>query len=350
MTSSARRAVLLLALITAATAQAGDSPWRHSDVPARHFDSSHDWWKDRSSRAALAPMVIESESVQYRYAGAMDTVTVTHETVYRIRDAAAAPRALWLGSVGSEGLDAVLDFEARLVEPAGTEEVGRERLIVRGVEDGERYLAGRRAVLLTPPGGRTGRLAVRSVIRNSVLGGVPGFIAGSYQPHTSVPTSRCTVEIVVPVVEELRLEQRPFELPVEESTTEELRTLQVEFRDLAPVRLDSATAPPVGSLPTLFWSNSPSWSHLGEALSELWESHVAPTPAIEAWLAGRATSDGTAAERALEVHDLVAAGWDYLGFYPDESGWIPHAAEVCLGARPRAASRACPAAARRAAS
>ena len=131
MTSSARRAVLLLALITAATAQAGDSPWRHSDVPARHFDSSHDWWKDRSSRAALAPMVIESESVQYRYAGAMDTVTVTHETVYRIRDAAAAPRALWLGSVGSEGLDAVLDFEARLVEPAGTEEVGRERLIVR---------------------------------------------------------------------------------------------------------------------------------------------------------------------------------------------------------------------------
>jgi transglutaminase-like putative cysteine protease len=307
--------------------------WHHPTVVAKHFDTSHSWWKDHLDRPALAPLIVESKLTRYQYFEGAEEYEITTELDIRIRDAAAAPRVLMLASLTGDSLDEVVEFEGSFTSASGTVPLGRGRLVIQSAERSGRFLIGETSLLLTLPSDRAGRLSIRLVLRKPVVAGLEGLIAGSFQPHWAVPCRRSTIEIVVPESETLRFDQRYFEAELEEESAEGFRTFRIAFEHLAGMRRDSAMPHSYSAYPTLFWSNADDWEELGTSLSALWEPHLAPTPAIEEWLEGRIPEGATPAATALAVHDLVASGWDYLGFYPGESGWIPHPAESCLRSR-----------------
>jgi hypothetical protein len=227
----------------------------------------------------------------------------------------------------------IIEFEASFTSGGTTVQLGRERLTRRPIGGNSKYVSGQQALTLAVPNDRVGTLHARVVTEETSHPGQERWIMGHAGIPMGLPCALREIEIVVPEAEAVRFDQRWFEAPIEEETTDGRRTYRHRFENLPAAGRESAMPHPLDSFPALLWSNVPEWTDLAGTIAAKWEPHLFVDDAMADRAAKLAGPHADSLSQALAIHNAVADGWGYLGFYPGESGWVPHDAPVCFSSR-----------------
>lgn len=305
--------------------------WQHPYLPDRFFDYAHeDWWTPGDPKDMSA--FFEKSNTTYEFTSAGETL-YTWEVVLDIRKPEDMPSMLFLDWLSaSEGAE-IVTFEASFKSALGTETLDRSRLVEGAWDDGSRYVTEDRAIGLMVPRDRPGTLAFKIVTRMQPAEGFAQYFGGSVLVQNLHYIGERDISFVVPEGQSLRFESRFFGQDPLDVTADGKRTYTFRFRRLSGPFWEPGAPHSRDAFPSIFWSNQRSWADLGRMLSEVWEPELlASSDMLEL---AEATVEGleTVSDKAEAIHDLVADGWGYLGFYPAESGWIPHAAESCFASR-----------------
>lgn len=198
----------------------------------------------------------------------------------------------------------------------------------------QRYLTDARSLSVPMDRSSRGVLAGTIEVVDAPHPGFEGYFGGGELLHEVVPCQSRTITIAAPEGTELQFASRFFALDeppepqVEDGVVSWVWSFQTLYRAFGETQMPHWYE----VWPSLWWSNQPSWEALGAMVQARWEPHVQPDPAITAWAREHA-GDGDWRAQAVALHDAVAEGWEYLGFYPGASGWVPHPAAECLVGR-----------------
>jgi hypothetical protein len=305
-----------------------DHPWLNAD----ELDTTDISWIERWDRPGKAAWVFDRQLTRFEYAGD-GTLVQTWELEIRIQEPSEMVGLMHIGSLGGGEAEDVQAMSATITAGGTTTELPSSAFILRTAEADSLYLAGEVSVLLSLPTARTGTLNVEFRVSRRTPPAPEGSVSGWAALHGFGHCALREIEVVVPEDVELALEQRHFEAPVAESVDGGRRTYRLELQKLAALRFEAGMPNQLDALPLLFWSNLDSWAALGQVAAEAWEPHMQASPELVAWAEGAVPEQASHRQRALAIHDAVAGGWDYLGFYPAESGWLPHDAELCWRSR-----------------
>lgn len=305
--------------------------WQHPYMPDRLFDYTHPEWRTPLDPGEL-PAFFPKSHTTYEFTEAGETL-YTWEVVFEIRKPEAVMATLFLDWLSAAHKAEIVTFEATFKSSAGTETLDRSRLVTVNNTDGSRYVTEDRAVGLMVPRDRPGTLRFTVVSRMDPHQGLEAYFGGSVLVQRIYFVGERDISFVVPEGQKLRFESRFFGQKPLDVTADGKRTYTFRFRNLSPPRWDPAAPHSRDAFPSIFWSNQRSWADLGTMLSNVWEPQLAASPAMQALADETVAGLESVTDKAEAIHDLVADGWGYLGFYPGESGWIPHSAESCFDAR-----------------
>lgn len=323
------------ASIGAAAKGADDGPairWNHPWVPRRYFDYRHERW--RHIKEADLGVLIEDATERYTY-GAKGSVEHHQSYTMRVRDPDWLPEFWHLVTRSPLRETRILEFDVTWEYAGRTRVFGEADLIEYTQAPGATYISDDVGLWLPLDRSKPGVLRVSVTTRDGPHVGFEEYIGNQELLQLGPYVKSRTLIIEAPQSQPLRFETRFFtlqELPAPEAVGASYRytfTFETLYRFLGEHSMPDAR----DSFPSLAWSNQPSWEHTAALVYAQWEPELASTDAMDRWAAELVEDLETVADQALAIHDAVATDWDYLGFYPSASGWIPHAAAHCYSTR-----------------
>ena len=306
--------------------------WRHPWLSDAYLRIEPDDWK-KHVKGDWTHYERYDETIEYEAGG---SIVTTLDFAIRITDPQELPAGLTIGYLSASENEQVVEFEASVTSPTGTDPIGRERLVEASSEGDDVYISGNTLLTLLIPRDKKGLLEVRVARRSEPAVGLETYFGGAVVLHVQAPAATRSVTLVRPEGMELSYETRFFRTATTETTADGKTSTKWEFERLQPGYGNAGMPSVFDSLPVLLYTNQPSWEALGALDRALFEPHISTTEAMDAWLAEQLEGvEGVEGEeaRALAIHDAIADGWGYLGFYPAESGWIPHASSHTFDAR-----------------
>ena len=306
---------------------------KKDDEDEEAVDFKHPWASDRFwiiSEEAWKKNLREKPDAYYerfdevREFEAGGAIRRTVELEIKVNDPSSMPASLVIGWLSSADATTIEEFEGTYAGVGRTDVLGRDRLIEASPESDDIYISGDLYLQLLIPTDRPGTLTVRLVTRSEPREGFEDYFGGAVFLHRGAPAARRSITLIRPAGMPLELETRFFRTKATKTEADGKATVRYDFERLNGAWWNPGMPSPFDSYPVLLYSNLPDWAALGARSSALFEPQIGTTDAMEAWVAAELEGvDGDAA-RALAIHDLVADGWGYLGFYPAESGWKPH--------------------------
>ncbi len=332
MTSSTASALAFaLVLGLAAPAARAGVRWEHPWLPDRMFDYRHADW------AGSEPL----DWFGYRYRQAEATfehlpdgsARFTWDAVIDIVDPGALPELLELDSLGSSLNTKVEEFSATFTSGGQTHHLDQRRLVERSASQHAMYFDGSTILSLIPPRHQPGRLVIHLSTFSEPHEGFEDYFGGVQFVQLGAPCERRVLRLRLPAEQRLSFETRFVDARPAQRVIKGVREYTFRFNELLPMFPQEGMPPSLDTYPSIIYSNQATWEDLGAMVARAWEPHLTSSPEMDAWAAQ--LTDGIANERdkALAIHDAVADGWGYLGFYPGESGWVPHPASTCYAAR-----------------
>lgn len=332
-----RLILLALAVITCAPAAAAetddDEPqvqWKHPYLKARQFNYRHEDWNKVKTKElwAFSP---RSEETWEREADG--NVLFTWSMELEIREPGGYGNVLYLAHLDSSRDAEVVSFEGTYTGGGRIDVLDRSRLIDLAPDPDSKVIDQDVSLGLLLPQDRKGKLVFKVVTRAAPAVGLEDYFGGAVLIQEPASVEARTIRLIVPEDEELVFEQRHFRTQPEVVVADGKRSYTFEFETVFGAWGAAGMPHPYDAFPTLFFSNQPTLADLGSLLSNAWEPELVATDAMKAWAEELCEGKASIRDRALAIHDAVADGWGYLGFYPRESGWIPHQAEVCFAER-----------------
>ena len=327
---SACAALLLVVLALPASALAGPR-WDHPWLPDRMFDYRHDDWSGgdplewfgwRFERAESTYEHLPDGSARFIWTAVID-----------IRDPRSLPEVIELGSLMGARNTRVEEFKATFRTASGTQELDRRRLVERSASQHVMYFDGSTVLSLLPPQHEPGRLVIHLQTFSEPHEGFEDYFGGVQFIQTESAAVRRVLRFRLPADQRLRFETRFVDVRPRERVRKGVREYTFTFDELLPMFPQSGMPPSLDSYPSILYSNQRSWEDLGGMVARAWLPHLESTPEMDAWAQELTAGLPTWTDKALAIHDAVADGWGYLGFYPGESGWVPHEAAACYQAR-----------------
>ena len=327
--------ILIATLGLGGPAQAGDAPtvrWSHPWVPERYFDYRHSSW--RTVRESDIPVLIEglTERISYAADGSIERAT---RMVMRVREPESLPLAWHVVTRDAVRATEIVDLDITWEAGGVTRVYGEADLIPEGRTPFSDYFTDDVGLYLPLDRSRPGTLSIAVTTRDGPLEGFTTYIGGVDFVQPGIFTKQRTLILEVPPGEALRFEERFFSWkdPPEPEVTDAGTRYTFQFATLGGWLTEPRMPHALDTFPSLAWSNLANWEELSAMSWAQYAPRLDSSGAMDAWAAELVVGHDTIAGKALAIHDAVADGWDYLGFYPAQSGWIPHPATVCYAAR-----------------
>jgi len=311
----------------------GSISWQHDWVPTRMFSYAHKAWGNKIKEGDFGAFFVKND-LTIRH-GADGTTVRRWEFEFKVQEPGGAGRAFHVASKSSLTKTAFREFDVTWSSGGVSRSFSEDDVLEWSYDAGSIYIGDNTGQWLQLDGSKRGVL--RGVIE-TIDQPNPGFeslIADSELLQTGVPSKSRTISVEVPVGTPLRFDTRFFTMPspTTPETDRGFDRYTFAFEKLWGMWGERSMPHIFDSYPSLWWSNQDSWEAFSAHADGLWEPELVANEPMRAW-AGELTEGLTGTrERALAIHDAIADGWDYLGFYPGESGWIPHPATQCYAAR-----------------
>ena len=305
--------------------------WKHPWASDRYFDYMDEDWSKLDPRKEHDLFFDEAHTTWEQQADGRHRYT--WDIVLKVNEPDSMPAIMGLEYLDASRNTEIVEFEASYTSGGRVRKLGRDRLIETSIDNGELYITGSRVLGLLVPRDEPGLLKVRFVGVQDPIGGAEEYFGGNVIVQPGPSAAKRTITLKVPEQSELRFHKRYFRLKPEETIEEGVRSYTFTFEKLYRRWYDPGMPHAVDAFPVLFFTNMESWEALGAVKSESWEEQLVATPEIQAWATSLVEGVEGTLPRARAIHDAVADGWDYLGFFPGESGWVPHAAGEIYGAR-----------------
>jgi hypothetical protein len=306
--------------------------WQHEWLPTRLFDYRHQGWKTVNEAALWALYVTHDETIRHEADGS----TVRRwEFELSVRDPDRIGELFHVGSRDPDTDTTFSAFEVTWTTGGRTTSFSEDDLLEVAYDAGSPYISARTGLYLPIDRRSPGILRGTLETHDRPEEGFASLMAGFEPLQVEQPCRHRTVRVEVPQGTPLSFETRFFTPaePVVAVTEGGFDTYTWRFSTLWPPAFERAMPHPLDSYPVLWWSNVAQWTELAGKLDAAWEPELVATREMTAWAEELVAGRTGTLERARAIHDAVADGWDYLGFYPGESGWIPHPAEECWVAR-----------------
>lgn len=303
--------------------------WDHPYLKDYRFD--YQWnrdkprdtskWKVHYEEMHTAVEFLESQEQIYR-----------EEYTLRWTDVDNVPQYIRLKHLDAARSSELIEFEATFTGGGRTDTLTRDR-IQEVSADGGSYVDGDTVLALVVPKDRPGTLKVKLAVRSQPHEGVGAYFAGAIAIPEGISCAKKSITFRVPAEQKLHFDKRYFHTKPTQTIADGVRTVRFDFQTLWGSNAQGDGPHYYDQVPVLFWSNQPSVEAMGRLFSEAWEPHLHASPAMVEFAQELTAAAATPREQALAIHDEVADRWGYLGFYPGESGWIPHSAESCFDSR-----------------
>ncbi len=329
--------LLLPLLLPPGTGEAADDDapyitWTHPWLPRRYFDYRHKRWKH--IKESELKVLIEDATERFTYD--RDGNREHHQSfVMRVREPSWLPEFWHVINKSPLRETEILELDITWESMGRTRVYGEADLIEYTQTPFDDYITDEVGLWLPLDRSSPGILRVSVTTRDLPQPGFEDYIGGLELLQLGPYVKSRTLIIEAPQSEPIRFESRFFKLretPEPEAVGSSYR-YTYRFDTLYWRNGEPSMPHPFDSFPSLAWSNQESWEDLSALVSARWEPELTSTSAMDAWAAELIAGHETVADQALAIHDAVARDWDYLGFYPSASGWVPHAAKHCYSAR-----------------
>jgi len=306
--------------------------WTHPWLHTRIFDYRHKSWRTIKESELDALYTTNDLTVRHLADG---SVVRTWEFELVVRDIRYIPR--WFRVAHRQGVTKteVTDFEVTWTSGPRTHEYSVDDLMENASYRHSAYVTDAAAIYLPIGQDSGGTLRGRVETTDQPHPGFEALFAGQeFLGGFGAPSKERSITVEVPEGTELLWEQRFWKRDLPAPVTEDGFDRYVfPFKTLYHPIGEWNMPHPLDSFPSLWWSNQGSWEDFAALADAVWEPHLVADDAMVAWAEElTADAEGPVAQ-AVAIHDAVAQGWDYLGFYPGESGWTPHPATRCWTAR-----------------
>jgi transglutaminase-like putative cysteine protease len=316
---------LALALLCASSmAYADDIEWDHPWLTKKQLR-----WRENY----IVPHRYLSYDSEFRYTEDARTITRT-KFVLDSKDISELWSTIRVGGLSAAADSRVTKFKATFAGPDGVLNLSESNLVEYGDTDGS-YVDGWVSLFLIVPQRGAGVLTLDIEIEHHEVPGRIGYFGGGISLHRALPTEKRSITIVAPTDGLLQIEERGFTTPAEgePKTGGGNRTYTLNADDLWRAPREWGMPHPFDGLPTLLWSNQPDWATVGRSSRDPIEATIVINDEIRSHAEEVTAGIEGLPERVRAIHDSVAAGWTYLGFYPGESGWVPHPSDEVFEAR-----------------
>ncbi|MCO4774184.1 MAG: transglutaminase domain-containing protein, partial [Deltaproteobacteria bacterium] len=331
------RAITGLFVLTALLGLTGakkddDTPrirWEHPWVAERLFDYGHSSWRPMKDSEFSALYRTNDLLIQHLPDGSR---TRRWEFELVVNDPSRMPAFFRIADTAGVTETEVTDFDVRWISNGVTRVFDESELFKKSQSSSSSYISDRAGLSLNLDRRRPGTLKGVVQTIDSPHAGFEGLIAGHEFLQGGAASKSRTITVEVPKGTQLQFETRfftPSEMPEKEEVGEFDR-YRFDFETLLSGRWEKDMPHAFDSYPSLWWSNQASWEDLAALLDTVWEPELEANEAMVAYAEELTAGLEQSADKALAIHDAVADGWDYLGFYPGESGWIPHPATQCF--------------------
>lgn len=326
-------ALLLAALVLAPTAARAGVDWEHPWLPDHLLDFGHPAW-GRFDPISFFGYVTEeaTTTVEHLPDGSLRFVW---DARIAIADPSQLPAFLELDSLSAARNSKVVAFQASFKPERGPRQIlDRRRLVERAASQHAMYFDGDTVLSLLPPREQPGWLTVHLETLSEPHVGFEEYFGGVQFVQIGSACERRIIRLRAPADERLSIETRFFEGRPRRRVKDGVQELEFVFGNLLPSLVDDDMPPSMDAFPAILYSNQPTWEALATIVKDAWDPHLSPDPELTAFaeeLVADLPDDDRL--RARAIHDAVGDGWGYLGFYPGESGWIPHSAKACWSAR-----------------
>ena len=326
------RVVIIALLLGLVPALAAAGPrWEHPYLPDRMFDYRHGDWRGGDPLDWFGYRFKHAESTFEHLPDGSGRFT--WDVVIDIDDPTTLPAILELGSLMGARATRIEEFSASFQSRSGTQELDQRRLVERSAAQHAMYFDGSTVLSFIPPRSEPGRLVIHLQTFSEPHAGFEDYFGGVQFIQASTVCVRRILRFRLPADQRLQFETRFVDTAPKTRVRKGMREYTFEFTELLPMFTQEGMPPSLDVYPSILYSNQPSWEDLGAMVADAWNPHLDSTPEMQAWAEEITAGLDTPAAKALAIHDAVADGWGYLGFYPGESGWVPHAATACYSAR-----------------
>ena len=305
--------------------------WKHPWASDRYFDYTDERWIKFDARKTSGRFYDEAHTTWELQADGRHRYT--WDCVLKVNEPDSLSPILPLDYLDASRDTEVVEFEASYTSAGRVRKLGEDRLIEMSGDEGSLYVSGGRWLGLLVPRDEPGVLKIHFVAVQDPMGGAEDYFGGRVIVQPGPNTAKRTITVKAPESTPLKFHKRYFRVKPEETVDGGVRSYTFTFENLYHWWTDPGMPHLVDAFPALYFTNQESWEALGAVKSASWEESLVATPEIEAWAAALVEGVEGTLPRARAVHDAVADGWDYLGFYPGESGWVPHPAGDVHAAR-----------------
>jgi len=307
------------------------------------FVPAHPWLSATQVSWALGPYKIVDSDIKTRFETSEQVVELladgsvqrTYRFVLRHPEGKLELLGVGLALLDQRRGTEVTRFSASHAGGGGPRFFGEDVLSEVTADGGGRYFDGDRVLVLNLPPLSAGTLTMELVTVTGPDPDFPGLLRGVLWLQDVFPAYVRDLRIRVPAEQTVQFEQRFFTAEIDESVSRganPVREYHLRVRDLFPfVREHGAPTPYAGRL-GLYYSNT-GFAEYGATWRAHWDERLVADEAMGAFAREAVVGAETTAQRALAIHDAVANGWSYLGFYPGESGLIPHPVTETFAAR-----------------
>jgi len=306
--------------------------WKHPWASDRYFDYEDEDWSGKSNPRKDSDLFYDEVHTTLEQL-ADGRHRTEWEVVLKVNEPESLPALLPVERLDAGRNTEILEFEATYTSGGRVRELGEDRLLEVSPEEGSLYITGDRVLGLLLPRDEPGLLKIRMVAVQDPIGGTEEYFGGSVVVQEHARAALRTITLKVPEASRLWFNRRFFRLKAEETVEDGVRSYKFTFKHLRYRPWDPGMPNVLDAWPVLFFSNMETWEEIGAAKSEPWEEQLVATPEVQAWADALVEGVEGTLPRARAIHDAVADGWDYLGFYPGESGWVPHPAGEVFDAR-----------------
>jgi transglutaminase-like putative cysteine protease len=306
--------------------------WSHPWMPRRYFDYRHARWKHIKESGLGVLMEDATERFSYDPDGGREH----HQSfTMRVRDPEWLPEFWHVVNKSPLRETEILELDITWEAAGKTRVYSQADLVEYTQAPFDDYITDDVGLWLPLDRSGPGTLKVSVTTKDAPHPGFEHYIGGLELLQPGPYTKSRTLIIEVPQSETLHFASRFFKLrdmpdPVAVGTS---NRYTFGFETLYQRLTEHSMPHPMDSFPSLAWSNQPSWEHLSALVSAQWEPELSSTAEMTTWAAELVSGHDGVGQRALAIHDAVASDWDYLGFYPSASGWVPHSADHCYSAR-----------------
>lgn len=305
--------------------------WEHPWLPDRMFDYGHADWAGGDPLSWFGYRYRKAEATYEHLPDGSSRFT--WDAVIDIDDPRTLPELLELDSLGSAVNTQIEEFTATFTAGGETHHLDQRRLVERSASHHVMYFDGSTVLSLIPPRQEPGRLVIHLQTFSEPHEGFEDYFGGVQFIQLGAACGRRVLRLRLPADERLTFETRFVDVKPKQRVQGGVREYTFTFTDLLPMFPQEEMPPSLDAYPAVIYSNQRSWEQLGSMVARAWEPHLSSSPEMDAWAAELTEGHATWRDKALAIHDAVADGWGYLGFYPGESGWVPHSAIVCYAAR-----------------